>query len=1048
MTDPSGAQEGLNEVEQAAENAAQKTASSAAKAADEVVSETETAAKKAAEKVKDAAGKTEKETTSAGDKIKRKSKETSDKIGDDADKAGKKARESAQKTKEEIVAQFSAGQIALGNILSQLIGKISEAGKSLIQTGVSYNAEIEKYRVALTNLLGDAEKADKALAAMQADAARTPFDTASLVSANQYLISAGENAEYSRKTILALGDAVSATGGGSAELERMAQNLQQVANAGKASSVDVKQFAMAGINIYQVLADYTGKSVQDVQDMTITYDVLTKALQAAAEEGGRYYNSMATQSETLNGRLSTLQDNATQLAGVIMEDVTSAVGEAVTQLNELAIACKAGWETNGIDGLLDAVRETTPELSVLANAVQLIKDNFALLATGVVTATTAVVSYKAATALATTATAAYFLATTALNAAHLAAAGGANTLTVTQTALNAVMAANPIGVVVAAIAALTAGIATARATSETFRTSWDNCMSGLKSAADFAVNSVLTTFNILWSVIQGIANAIAALPDGPKAVLNAYNDAYAASRNNYTQERNKKNWDAAHQDMEWDDDNGWVPKGTSSSSNGSSRAGSNNGTITTSSIPSSSGGTSTTKKSSAQKAVTETVLRSTTYNDTQYSQNALGQVETTVESVNEHIRDSTGREFDRLTEKLTETGKEMVNGVEREYTQVTTKVDGVTQKVTKSYTDMSKVLTDTAKKTATSYKDGATITSAEVTKTYADGSSHVEQTVTETGERIGANGRETYEKIITYVDGVQDKVEESVQEIDKSISATQDRIDAAVSGIKTQLGSGIFGIIQDGITAVKNKDWSGIAETVAKLIWGQVTQDQREIVATWAKKALAAVNEAYSHGGLKEAFSALKGLLGDGVTNGTGDTIKGIGEIANGLSGSGGIGSLLGAALSGVGKLGTAITGLVTKVGSLIAAHPAVFAIIALVAGITGLGLFLWKKYGSKSGSSDGDGQSDEGTPPPHPSAGNYVQSDTITAAELTRRTQAASAANQHSVSHTQNGTGAAAAQKLTASYSGTLTATFNVDGREMAQATASYIDEELGFRR
>ena len=34
---------------------------------------------------------------------------------------------------------------------------------------------------------------------------------------------------------------------------------------GKASAIDIKQFAYAGINIYQVLADYTGKSVQDAQ---------------------------------------------------------------------------------------------------------------------------------------------------------------------------------------------------------------------------------------------------------------------------------------------------------------------------------------------------------------------------------------------------------------------------------------------------------------------------------------------------------------------------------------------------------------------------------------------------------------------------------------------------------------------------------------------------------------------------------------------------------------------------------------------------------------
>ena len=84
----------------------------------------------------------------------------------------------------------------------------------------------------------------------------------------------------------------------------------------------------------------------------------------------------------------------------------------------------------------------------------------------------------------------------------------------------------------------------------------------------------------------------------------------------------------------------------------------------------------------------------------------------------------------------------------------------------------------------------------------------------------------------------------------------------------------------------------------------------------------------------------------------------------------------------------------------------------------------------------------------PHPDSSGYIQSDTITAAELTRRTQAASAANQQNFARTQSGTGNATAQQLNASYTGTVTAFFNVDGREMARATAAYTDEELGFRR
>ena len=168
-----------------------------------------------------------------------------------------------------LAAAMTKAQL-LASAVQNAARKIKDLAVGFVQTGMQYNAQIETYRTALTNMLGDAEKANAMLTSIKRDAARTPFSTDALVAANQYLLSAGENAEYSQKTILALGDAIKATGGGDDELNRMAQNLQQVANVGKASAVDIKQFAFAGINIYQVLADYTGKSVQEVQSMTVT----------------------------------------------------------------------------------------------------------------------------------------------------------------------------------------------------------------------------------------------------------------------------------------------------------------------------------------------------------------------------------------------------------------------------------------------------------------------------------------------------------------------------------------------------------------------------------------------------------------------------------------------------------------------------------------------------------------------------------------------------------------------------------------------------------
>lgn len=401
----------------------------------------------------------------AAEKVKKKSQETCDQLASDTKKAGKQTEQTAKDTTEKVKKQFEAGSVAIGNIISGLVTKIASAGKDLIKQGISYNAQIETYRTGLTNMLGDAEKANTALENIKQDAARTPFDTASLVSANQYLISAGENAEYSRKTILALGDAVSATGGTSVELERMAQNLQQVANVGKASSVDIKQFAFAGINIYQVLADYTGKSIQDVQNMTISYDLLTKSLQAAAEEGGRYYNSMGTQSETFNGSLSTLKDNVSQLVGVLSSGLSETVGQLITKANELTVAMKNGFQTDGIVGMMNAASEAEPKISGLTNAIGFCIENGSTLKILIGTLAGALITYK------TVATAA----------------------TIAQNLLNAAMSANPIGIVIGLVGALAGGLITAYNNSETFRSGVNH----LKSAFDNLKSSIVNATKAL-----------------------------------------------------------------------------------------------------------------------------------------------------------------------------------------------------------------------------------------------------------------------------------------------------------------------------------------------------------------------------------------------------------------------------------------------------------------------------------------------------------------------------------------------------------------------
>lgn len=712
-----------------------------------------------------------------------------------------------------------AGAIAQGTIMAGLFSKLSSAAlaaaKSFIQSGIDYNAQIESYTVGFTNMLGSAEAAQQAMAKIQEDAARTPFNVEALTQANQLLISAGENAGYSEKVILALGNAVNAAGGGNAELSRMAQNLQQIANVGKAASIDIKQFAYAGINIYQVLADYTGKSVQEVQNMTISYDLLSQALIAASEEGGRYYGAMETQSQTMNGRVSTLQDNVKQLAGLLTGDLSSGVGVVIGNLNDMLVAAQEAYKTDGWIGLAGAITGLSGPIS----------------------------SVK----------------------------------------------------------------------------SW---FEGFASSASTWLDKLSYKLN------RFLGKAATADFDTYEEYADANNR--QSNRNRLRQNALKgigisnKSWSERQAEL------------AAASGNGGS-------SITTS--PS-----GTTKKKSGTKSTTETVIASVSNTVTTSAMNALGAVTTSVETLQEKVKDSAGKIKDRVTTTTTETGKEMVNGVATTYKKVNTVVDGVVTKTTKVYDDMSKTLTGTLTKVAETTFDGITTKIQEATEKYADGSEHIKKTVTETGQRIGENGAETYEKIITYIDGIEDKVNETATAIDNSVKGIQSRIDQYLSDASGESDKGIFGLLKSTISDAKNEDWSSLALDVTKLIWGEVSQGQRETISKWFDNALAAVNESYYGGGLKSAFTAVESLFKDGIVPGVNNAttaVDSFSKVVSGLASSGGVGGALGSIVQGFSGMAGGITSALGTVVSFISANPVLGIILGVgavgaVAG--GIGLALWAK--------------------------------------------------------------------------------------------------------
>ena len=657
-----------------------------------------------------------------------------------------------------------AGAIAQGTIMAGFFSKLSSAAlaaaKSLIQSGIEYNAQIESYRVGLTNMLGDAQAANEAMAAIQEDAARTPFSVDSLTQANQLLISAGENAGYSRKVIMALGDAVSATGGGNAELSRMAANLQQIANVGKASAIDIKQFAYAGINVYQVLADYTGKTVQEVQNMTISYDLLSNALIAASEEGGRYYNAMDTQSQTMNGRVSTLKDNVSQLAGLMTGDLSSGIGVVISNLNDMTVAAIEAYKTDGWKGLGEAILE-----------------------------------------------------------------------------LN-----NPI-------------------------------------------NSVIKKFGELGSAGIGVLDKLSFKLN--KALgKNAY-AGYENSDEGYKQYRSDKNSQSNYDRRRKDAKNGkgiYNESWTERQAKAAAAAGNGGSSITA------SGGTGGGKsKKSTAKAAADTKKLADTVTETSKqilagTGNIVGNIQRVVETA-----DNTYNVYDGTTKKLKGTTKETVETITDSWKEVVDGTEKTIKSVTKKVTDAAGKVTTTTQKTC--------------------------------------------------------------DDVVLSVTERQSRIDQNLSNAQKQWSNGIFGRLQNAFTDLKNRNWAGLATDVANLIWGEVSQDQRELISKWAADALSVINDAYSGGGVKAAFDTIKSLFTDGIAASAteaGTAVQSFGSILSSLSASGGAGAQLANVASGVSSMATSIMGSLGNIVSLVASNPVLAAILGVAAVAGGIGLAAW--LGSKNG--------------------------------------------------------------------------------------------------
>lgn len=287
------------------------------------------------------------------------------KANNEISKQTKQMRETASAAKE-----AANGTETLANGLKLIKGIVAGyAGKKLFDVLIGTNKDYEQALTSFEVILGSADKADKLMSDLEKFASVTPFNTEDVQKASTMLLGYGVEAENLLDIMGRLGDL---SQGSAEKLDRVSLAYGQMLAKGKVTGEEMRQLIEAQVPLLQGLADYLGKSTAEVQDMVskgaVGINDLNGAIVKMTSEGGKFFNMMEKQSETMSGKLATLEDNISIIGRNIGEETFQALkGE----LEEVISALDRMSE----DGTLDEFAQNIGEdiASVITFIANLIK---------------------------------------------------------------------------------------------------------------------------------------------------------------------------------------------------------------------------------------------------------------------------------------------------------------------------------------------------------------------------------------------------------------------------------------------------------------------------------------------------------------------------------------------------------------------------------------------------------------------------------------------------------------------------------------------------
>ena len=441
------------------------------------------------------------------------------------------------------------------------------------------------------------------------------------------------------------------------------------------------------------------------------------------------------------------------------------------------------------------------------------------------------------------------------------------------------------------------------------------------------------------------------------------------------------------------------------------------------------------KKTKAAAQAAETLLWSLQDAGHTDTTNALGKVTIQTTELTEHLRKGS-EEYDRLTRTVTESGKEMVNGVVKNYKTVTKYVTDhgkTTAQTQKTYEEIAATVRDTVTSTFDSVVDGVRTSTQTVTETLTDETTQQKQIITKTCTDIVNGMLVTKEQVETIAADGARTTAETIKE------ASANTFSGLLKGWQEEADKGILGTFDTLVTAIKKQDWKSVGEWVLSTLYTGLAPEAKQWIDKLGTSLIQQINGVLLKGvqGVSQGAWNLGGQIAQGVTSGFGSIVDQAGSLAQILTStfaslkaplgaaatsistalSGGLLSAFPAIYSALGAListiGSAFVGMLQAIGAAllptgigtpqgIAMIAAGAALVAAIAAITvGLGVAFKRKHtssGSAAGSTVGasgtlwDYEQPRSLPQrtqrPNIEVNQYIYSKAQTAADLMREAQ------------------------------------------------------------